>query len=402
MKTCESCGRSNSDFNIYCIGCGKRLSEAQQVNPPQQATPADDAAPVKTDGNTASALPVDDTLPTPSVDYVSPVQPAEPTPPAMPVPPASQMPPPAPSGPPPQFGRYYSSPIPYSYGQSEGEHPFSPIRNGGGFGAIRDLIGSGLVLALLILGLTQIILSAMSAFFTSTFTSELLSQFELSDYDIGPFTYLGSIIGAIIGSAPSVLILIGLFMAYRSANNINNAMSPAGFSMIRVVTIIKFVFICIVILLILIVGVVIAGGTLDEYFYEIIKDVLNKLEESGNLPNLDGFNVFGIISLLGPILILIDIMFGTFIVFAYIVIFKFLGSIINTIRTGIPYVKGATAFYVIAFILGGFSALGLIGSLGEIVSDPTDGLFQFVSTALGASIYFISGVLAYKYKKNAQ
>ncbi|MDD4546689.1 MAG: hypothetical protein PHR24_05280 [Oscillospiraceae bacterium] len=390
----------------------------------------DNAPPVGQVDNAPPAGQVDNAPPAGQVDNVSPdsaaqenhqASPEPPlnptTPPAPPAPPVTytptnyqvspgqptnQIPPSAPPGPPPQFGQYYSTPIHYSPGQPAGDYSFAPVQNGGGFMAIRELMGSNLMLALVILYLSSIVLSVISAMIGSAGASQIFNQLDFLDYDIGSFNYLFSFIGGIIGSIPSILILIGFFVSYRSANSINKIMTPSGFSIIRVVTIIQFVFACIMILLIFIAGLLIASGTLDNYIYEFFNELLNTFGESGEFPYSDSFNEFNFISLLGPTIILITVMLGTIMVFAYIVILKFLGSIINTIRTGVPYSKGATAFYVISFVLGGFSAFGLLGSLKNIVSNPTYGLLQFVTSAIQVSLYFVAGALAYKYRKMAR
>lgn len=353
MKTCNYCGESNNDENRFCIVCGREL-DSQQTETPQEP----------------------------------PIQPPAQQPPAQQQPPGQQpyyMPTVLPEQP------YTPNPAQYTYGGYSGYSQGTD-----GILRVRELAASKLVLALAIIWLSEILLSFLS---NIAFTSQMASDIPLSIYDLGSAMPAFTMASGIIGMAPMLLMGIGLLMVNRSANDRNSPLSPSGIVLIRVITIIQFVFMCLAIFALLIIAGLIIGGSASGFFEQFIHDL--DLGDFGGFYSFDTSELSGMVGVIGSILLMGAIIGGALVIVFYIILLKFLGSIINTIRTGIPQEKFSTALAVLAFIVGGFAALGTFGSLASALSMAGSyaGLVGFFSSALGAAAYILFGVLALKYKQ---
>lgn len=329
MKSCKHCNTFNKDENQFCINCGRKLDDQQYAMPP--------------------------------------------------VPPIQQP--------------YSSAPVPFSYGQPNNYY-FSPAQpDPNGIQRIRDLAASNLMLILVILWFAQILISVvvsavssdLSYIIPTTSDSELVRIFS----DTMP---IFSLVSSITGLIPSILIGIGLLMVNRSASDRHSAMSTSGISLIRIITIIQFVFICIALFALFMVSLLVLSGSLGG----LLDRIIDQLEL---YIYFDGINIANVINIIGVALLIGIISGGAVAISYFVILIKFLGSVLASVRTGIPQEKFATALSVISFIIGGFSAIGVFGALVSISTASYFGLLNFITSALSATIYILMGVLIHKYKQ---
>ncbi len=329
MKSCKHCSASNKDENQFCINCGLKLDEHQYVMPP--------------------------------------------------VPPVQQP--------------YSSAPAPFSYGQPNNYY-FSPAQpDPNRIQRIRDLASSNLMLILVILWFAQILMSVavsavssdLSYIIPTTSDSKLIRIFS----DTMP---IFSLVSSITGMIPSILIGIGLLMINRSASDRHSSMSTSGISLIRVISIIQFSFICIALFALFMVSLLVLSGSLSGLLDKIIAELQI-------YDYFEGINFAGIINVIGVALIIGIIIGGAVVISYFVILIKFLGSVLATVRTGIPQEKFASALSVISFIIGGLSAIGVFGALVSISTASYVGLLDFITSALSATVYILMGVIIHKYKQ---
>lgn len=345
MKICVNCGTSNNDDNQFCIGCGQRLEANQPDSPPAEpvAPPVPPAAPYFTD-----------------------------------VPPMQQNPPVQ----------------PYSYGQPYGMHGYAtPVQDTDRMERIRNILSSRLMFAVTIIWFLQVIFAALTAMFGTGGVSNALLETGMSESDIEALSSFlsGFIAVSIVPSIlPTLLIGIGLLMIYRSASDKSMPLKPAGVTLIRVVYIIQLVLFCVGIAVAIIIGMLLLGGGLSE--------IINELPFSGEL-SVEPGKLDAILGVIGVFIFLAAIIGGAVIIVFNIIFLKFIGSLRETIRTGIAREKFAAAVSVILFILGGFSAFGILGALGSVAVEPVSALLSFASSAVDAAVFFMLGILVNKYKQ---
>lgn len=149
-----------------------------------------------------------------------------------------------------------------------------------------------------------------------------------------------SVVSAVIGMIPNVLIAVGLWLTYATAVNKNNAgMKTGGLTLIKVILIINLVFICILLAAIEVVALVTVINLADSYYSS---------------------------SAVGP---LVGVMVGVAIAMTLVILFyvkavQTINTIKLTAQNGIPSDKVSIYVAVIAFITGGFTVLSIIVSYG--------------------------------------
>ena len=359
MKPCGICGTSNNDDNQFCIGCGQKL----EPNQPAQVVP---------------------TTPNPPIP-----------PQASPVPLGHQQPNPIPSAQMPS-AEMPSAEMPYTYGQPPNAFGFTPaMPNVSRFQNVREVASSNLMLILVILWFVQIALSFLTAVFGSAADAALLNEIGFNTSEI---VRINSLVTGISASSsipaliPTILIGIGMLMTYRMASNSAAPLRTSGITMIRVVSIIQFVFVCLVIAAALIIGILLLGGGASG----IVGEIFSEFGDFG----YGGFDFLDeAVGFIGAIILIAALIVGGLMIGFFIVLLKFLGSVLQTIRTGIPQEKCASALSVIFYILGAFSALGVFGSLTELALSPAFGLLSLAVSGFSAVIYFLLGTLINKYKR---
>lgn len=345
MKICGNCGVSNTDDSLYCAGCGKEL---------ESATP--NVQPMPNQQNNQQNAPA----------AVPPV--------------FTQV----------QQPYFYQQPAesPYTYA-----NPGQPNQNA--LQNIRELLASPLVLTLSVILFIQLVISKI----VGNLSGNLAASFTTSKNQFGNMSNMisNNTSSFIFGLLVSGLMIAGILMIYFSAKNKNSAMSTAGFTLLRVLSIISLVFVCLIAVLLLIGSFIFIGGG---------NAIANGLFSEFDFGNLNGLNmdINEIIGILGGVLLVVTLIFGTLGIIFFISTINFLGSMSQTFKTGYPSAKGAGSFSVFCFVLGGFAALGTLMTLLSFsqISNPAVCILSFLSAALGTANYFILGILASKYKKLAR
>lgn len=186
-----------------------------------------------------------------------------------------------------------------------------------------------------------------------------------------------SIISAVIGMIPTILIAIGLWMTYASAANHQYVgMKTSGLTLIKVILIISLVFICITLAAVEIIALIAVINLADSYYGSSM-----------------------VASLVG-------VMVGVAIAMALLILFyaksiKSINTISMTAHTGNPSDKVSAYVAVMAFIMGGFTLLSvfsnfyifaLLSNLCSATSSITFGVFLFsyrgqMRTAMNSSGY---------------
>lgn len=171
-----------------------------------------------------------------------------------------------------------------------------------------------------------------------------------------------SVISAVIGMIPAILIAIGLWMTYTSAANHQDVeMKTGGLTLIKVILIIDLVFICIALAMVEIIALIAVVNLAGSYYGS---------------------------SMVAPIT---GVMIGVAIAMALVIMFyaksvKSINTISMTARTGDPSDKVSTYVAVMAFIMGGFTVLSafsnfhflpLLSNLCSATASIAFGIFLF-------------------------
>lgn len=149
-----------------------------------------------------------------------------------------------------------------------------------------------------------------------------------------------SIVSAVIGMIPTILIAVGLWLTFASAaSKSQTGMKTGGLTLVKVILIINLVFICIALAAVEIIALVAVVNLADSYYGS---------------------------SMVGP---LVGVMLGVAIAMTLVILFyvkavKTINTIKLTAQNGIPSDKVSVYVAVIAFIMGGFTALSIIASYG--------------------------------------
>ena len=224
--------------------------------------------------------------------------------------------------------------------------------------AVKKTGGSALFLIATITYTVLLLLNLISAFMPSTLSTYADLLYEIT-YDISVYDTIyaldgSSIIGALIGSIPTILIAIGLWMVYGASKAKKPRVSTGGFTMINAVEIFMMVLISIALAAVCVILVIASLAVREASSY------------------MNSFSYYGysgadaVLGFTGTILITVCAILILFCVLAIIYYAKFIGSIrvIKKASNGIVAGKKISLFViVINFILIGFSVIGLIGNL---------------------------------------
>lgn len=418
MKTCANCGMINYDDSSFCCGCGKPMAAAQPAVPPTAQPPEQVSAPAAGQPPFPSQVTAQDQTLWQSAQrpqYQPPAQSQVPsqvpynTNPVNPPYPGNPTNPPYIQNPPyqgnPQTPHYAANPSyqgnpvnpPYmSSPANPSNPPYSPYTYGSNqydtkptdiLQSVKEIGSSGLMLTLVIVWFVNCIASVVTSLTSSSSMDKIFASVNLAYLD--NYINMGTKISAFISAVPSILIGIGLLMTYLSAKNTNNSplsMAPSGLRLIRIITIIEMAFSCIAIVFCLVISIALMADA--EGIVNILNTYFNGLE------NADQY-----VPIIGAVLLVTAILVGAVMIAFSIIYLKFIGSVIETIRTGTFHAKCATAVYVLAFITGGFAALSIFSSLTTLAVSPSLGIATFCSTAAEAATYIILGILVTNYKK---
>lgn len=224
--------------------------------------------------------------------------------------------------------------------------------------AVKKTGGSALFLIATITYTIIVLLNLISAFMPSTAYAyaDLLYEitYDYSVYETMSAFNAGSIIGALIGSIPTILIAVGFWMIYGACKTKNPRVSTGGFTMINVFQIIGLVLMSIFLAVVCILLVVAA---------------LAVYETNSYMSSWSSYGYSGAEAVLGIASTAFIIVFALLIlvlVLAIIYYSKLIGSIrvIKKAANGIVSGNKISMFViVINFILVGFSVIGLIGNL---------------------------------------
>ena len=186
-----------------------------------------------------------------------------------------------------------------------------------------------------------------------------------------------------------ILTCIGLWLLYSAARSKPDPLPTTGITLIRIVQIISLVLVCIVIGIIAVTAIIWTGG------YSLFGNALSHFNWNGLvIPNLTGTG-------LGILLFVVAAVGAFFIVYQVITI-KFLGSIYQTVKTGYPSSRFASAVRVFCYLNAGFTVFQLLSSVPTLVTSgpiaPNE-LLAVLMQITAAAIYFISGQLIGRYRR---
>ena len=224
--------------------------------------------------------------------------------------------------------------------------------------AVKKTGGSALFLIATITYTVLLLLNLISAFMPSTLSTYADMLYNLTyDYSVYETLYTlntGSIVGALIGSIPTILIAIGLWMIFGACKTKNPRVSTGGFTMINVIQIIMIVLLSLALAAVCVLLVIAALA---------VREVSSYSSYYGYYSYSGANAVLGMASTLFIVIFAIAILL---IVFALIYYAKFVGTIrvIKKAANGIVAGKKISMFVIVMnFIVIGFNAIGLIGNL---------------------------------------
>ena len=219
--------------------------------------------------------------------------------------------------------------------------------------AVKKTGGSALFLIATITYTVLLLLSLISAFMpTAVPYADLLYEItgDYSVYYANSAAGIGSIVGALIGSIPTILITAGLWMIFGASKTKNPRVSTGGFTMINVVEIFMLVLISIALAVVCIVMLVAALAIHETMSYAFSW----------------GFGAEASMGVATTAFIVVFVILILFCVLAIIYYAKFVGSIrvIKKAANGIVAGKKISLFViVINFIMIGFSVITLLATL---------------------------------------
>lgn len=329
---CSRCGHANIDGAAFCQHCGAPVG-AQQ--PPVYNTQPPTPAPSYQPGVPAQAAPV--------------YQPGVPV----------------------QAAPVYQPMPPQAIG-----HPVIET--------VRSLILSPLFLVAVILFSASILLSVLGSFgLTEAMTGWMTDVFyefgmeaeldEITQTLMTDSMGVGTVVGALFGSIPSVLMALGMWMLYTSARNRQNLLiNTGGLTLIKVLTIISLVSLGLVsalLLLMLVIVWIVASG-------EMIADE-------------------ALILSVGMIVVLVFLaVVLTLCILYYVKVIKTVGTIQKTLQTGVPSDRVSMFLIVMLFITGGNAVM----SSFSLVLFGGSGLALMVASVAQGVASILFGVLLLQYR----
>lgn len=258
------------------------------------------------------------------------------------------------------------------------------ISNDAVLGTVRQCASSPLFLISIIAFTVATLFGWISSFIANDMMVD--ATVTMNDMILPSSSRVASIIGSVIGAAPSALLVIGMWMTYASAKGNNDRMKTSGLAVIRVVLIIFLVLMCIcaglVLILIAIMSVAISVvGTSVFTDPEIWSEFGNATEAAALAESM--FIVVAIIAV---------IVFAAFFTLAIIYFAKLARTvkvIKTTIETGTITGKASAFVAVMAIILGGFTAIAALSALafGQFYLGATYLLSALTSILFGALLF---------------
>lgn len=220
--------------------------------------------------------------------------------------------------------------------------------------AVKKTGGSALFLIATITYTVLLLLNLISAFMPSSAYAYADMLYELT-YDYSVYETMsafntGSVVGTLIGSIPTILIAMGLWMIFGASKAKKPRVSTGGFTMINVIEIIMMVLICI--------GLAIACIVM------VVGALAVREANSWSYYGYDG--AASVIGIAGTAFIAIFAIAILVLVLAIIYYAKFIGSIrvIKKAANGIVAGKKISMYVIVMnFIMIGFSVIGLIANL---------------------------------------
>lgn len=186
------------------------------------------------------------------------------------------------------------------------------------------------------------------------------------DVDLDYFYYASrgvSVAVGIIGMIPTVLTAVGLWITFASAaNKMTAGMKTGGLTLVKVILIINFVFICIAFAAVEVVLSVAAASFSDSYFDSSVVGIMVGV-------------IIGIAVGMTPVILL------------YVKAVKTVNTMSLTARTGYPSDKVSVFVAVMAFIMGGFKLILLFVSSGVLAK--LSGLCS-VTASIAFGVFLIS------------
>ena len=249
--------------------------------------------------------------------------------------------------------------------------------NASGAEALRELILSVLFLVAVISLSVQVglgVLSAISGYSPyAAMINEILNESGLSyytgySYQLNDIMSRTSVISAITSNGPAILICASLWIQYVYARNRSQVMGTTGFTMIRVIMIIRIVGTALGALLVVVACFIGAG-------------VASRYSDSG--PVIAGVAV----------VIIATVAVCALVIFYYLKILKMLDSAVNMISRDRKTVPASMFVIVLTFVSAGIQALSAFGSLAG--RSPV----AFLSNAAGAAAGIAFGLLMQQYNQ---
>ena len=241
-------------------------------------------------------------------------------------------------------------------------------------GDIKKLGSSVLVFVGIIVYAVAAILTGI---YTVTQTSEITSFFSgyVEEGTAAVSVGLGTIIWVVVGLILAVLMVIAVTFFYASASNKDSSvLDPAGLSMMRVVTIVDFVFACIIMGL----------GISFMVFMAVAVGQLNRF--LGSL-SFSGLSLSPAVMVIGAI---IAAAVTAAIVIYFIKAIKTQTSLINSIRMEEPCGNISLYLIVVTFIFAGISIMSAVFQFGSVIGVAAD--------LCAAAVHIITAIVLIKFR----
>ncbi len=380
---CQNCGTQNADEARFCANCGSPMDE-EELNPVGETevlTPEPVFAPVEEEPMIEEPVeafpqveePVTYEQPAPAPVYQPAPQPVyqhtprqvyQPQPQPQPV---YQQPAYQPYQPQPAYQPQYQ-PAPPVYSQ-----PQQPAVNSNRVReAICKKLRSPLVLiTTILLTLIQIIFVANALDFNAGSLYEILRELGMSSREaweiLSAINNLGTV-AALLISLPGMLICLGMWLTYFSGFKKEGKISTAGLTIIYIIELIQFVFICLGLLIVLLAAFAISANAADASYM------------MGSVGGMASMSVILLLIIGGGI--------GTLVILYYVKILGALRTAKHTITELEPNADISGYMAVMTIIAGGTVALGGFITTMMGASNGITDLLSGVSMILMAAIVF--------------
>lgn len=257
---------------------------------------------------------------------------------------------------------------------------------------IKTIGASPLFLAAAILQSVATLFSIVGSILAMGNLSEtMISFFDQMGADVTPEFYdimdsslsSSAVSGAISGAAMPILIAVALWITWASSRNLSTGnVSASGFTIMKVIAIIRIVVLAFAALIVLLVGVLFAilgvSGATDEIIGEI----------TGSYPRGSG----GVVSGLAVAFVVLFLLIFAVSLIYYILQVKTLNRIRVTAATGVPDDGVSSGLVVFLFVFGIF---GIIGGLANFAFSWASG----ISGLLSGVYLILLGILLKRYKQ---